>query len=110
MLLLNPGWRSGEAFWVRSTDIRKLNNAGEKFLTEEGVYALIFKSRKPEAQKFQKWDVKRKNSTARSRGIRKIHNIGEKFLTEEGVYALIFKSRKPEAPEVSKVGCETEKF
>jgi len=32
-----------------------LNNAGENFLTESGVYALIFKSRKTEAQKFQTW-------------------------------------------------------
>ena len=37
------------------TDIRKLNNAGENFLTESGVYKLIFKSRKPEAEKFQDW-------------------------------------------------------
>jgi prophage antirepressor-like protein len=35
--------------------IRKLNNAGEKFLTESGVYKLIFKSHKEEAEKFQDW-------------------------------------------------------
>lgn len=40
---------------VLNTDIRKLNNAGEKFLTESGVYKLIFKSRKPEAEEFQCW-------------------------------------------------------
>ena len=40
---------------IRLTDIRKLNNAGEKFLTESGVYKLMFKSRKPEAEKFQDW-------------------------------------------------------
>jgi len=40
---------------VRSTDIRTLNNAGENFLTEAGLYKLIFKSRKPEAEKFQDW-------------------------------------------------------
>ena len=40
---------------VHSMDIRKLNNAGENFLTESGVYKLIFKSRKPEAEKFQDW-------------------------------------------------------
>jgi prophage antirepressor-like protein len=37
------------------TDIRKLNNAGENFLTESGVYKLIFKSNKPNAEKFQDW-------------------------------------------------------
>lgn len=40
---------------VRDKDIRKLNNAGEKFLTESGVYKLIFKSRKPEAERFSDW-------------------------------------------------------
>ena len=39
---------------VRNSDvtnslIRKLNNAGENFLTESGVYKLIFRSRKPNA-------------------------------------------------------------
>ncbi|MBF0231855.1 MAG: phage antirepressor protein [Desulfamplus sp.] len=40
---------------VGLTDIRKFNNAGENFLTESGVYRLILKSRKPEAEKFQNW-------------------------------------------------------
>lgn len=40
---------------VNSIDIRKLNNRGENFLTESGVYKLIFKSRKEEAEKFQDW-------------------------------------------------------
>jgi prophage antirepressor-like protein len=40
---------------VGLTNIRILNNAGENFLTESGVYNLIFKSRKPEAEKFQNW-------------------------------------------------------
>ena len=40
---------------VRNKDIRKLNNAGEKFLTESGVYKLIFKSKKAEAERFQDW-------------------------------------------------------
>lgn len=40
---------------VRDKDFRKLNNAGEKFLTESGVYKLIFKSHKEEAEKFQDW-------------------------------------------------------
>ena len=40
---------------VGLTDIRKLHNTGETFLTERGVYKLVFKSRKPEAEKFQDW-------------------------------------------------------
>jgi len=37
------------------TDFRKLNNAGENFLKEPGLYKLIFKSHKPEAERFQDW-------------------------------------------------------
>ncbi|MBV4432422.1 hypothetical protein KM803_13990 [Clostridium tyrobutyricum] len=40
---------------VHLKDIRKLNNAGEKFLTESGVYKLAFKSNKPNAEKFSDW-------------------------------------------------------
>lgn len=40
---------------VLGKDFRKLNNRGEKFLTESGVYKLIFKSKKEEAKKFQEW-------------------------------------------------------
>ena len=40
---------------VNKTDIRKLNNAGERFLTESGVYKLAFKSNKPKAEEFSNW-------------------------------------------------------
>ena len=40
---------------VHDMHIRKLNNRGENFLTESGVYKLIFKSHKEEAEKFQDW-------------------------------------------------------
>lgn len=43
---------------VGLTHIRKLHNTGENFLTTEGVLALVFKSRKPEAINFQKWVTK----------------------------------------------------
>ncbi len=40
---------------VHNLHIRKLNNAGENFLTESGVYKLVFKSRKPNAEEFTDW-------------------------------------------------------
>lgn len=40
---------------IGKTDFRKLHNTGENFLTESGVYKLIFKSKKAEAEKFQDW-------------------------------------------------------
>ena len=40
---------------IGETDFRKLHNTGENILTESGVYKLIFKSHKEEAEKFQDW-------------------------------------------------------
>ena len=40
---------------VHNLHIRKLNNAGENFLTESGVYKLVFKSHKPNAEEFTDW-------------------------------------------------------
>lgn len=40
---------------VGNIDFRKIHNTGENFLTESGVYKLIFKSRKEEAERFQDW-------------------------------------------------------
>jgi prophage antirepressor-like protein len=40
---------------VKDIDFRKLNNTGENFLTESGVYKLAFKSNKPNAEKFSDW-------------------------------------------------------
>ena len=40
---------------VKDIDIRKLNNAGEKFITESGVYKLTIKSDKEQAEEFQDW-------------------------------------------------------
>ncbi|MGL4761866.1 MAG: phage antirepressor [Sarcina sp.] len=40
---------------IGSADFRKVHNTGENFLTESGVYKLIFKSRKEEAERFQDW-------------------------------------------------------
>lgn len=40
---------------VGLTNFRKLHNTGEVFITESGVYDLIFKSRKKEAIAFKDW-------------------------------------------------------
>lgn len=40
---------------VANCHFRKLNNAGENFLTESGVYKLVFKSHKPNAEEFTDW-------------------------------------------------------
>lgn len=40
---------------VKDIDFRKLHNTGENFLTESGVYKLILRSHKPEAERFGDW-------------------------------------------------------
>lgn len=40
---------------IGNADFRKLHNTGENFLTESGVYKLIFTSRKESAERFQDW-------------------------------------------------------
>lgn len=40
---------------VAKYDFRKLHNTGENFLTESGVYKLVFKSHKPNAEAFTDW-------------------------------------------------------
>ena len=50
------------------TDFRKLHNTGENFLTESGVYKLIFKSKKAEAERFQDWVTNEVLPTIRKTG------------------------------------------
>ena len=41
-----------------NTPFRKLHNTGELFLIEAGTYKFVLCSRKPNAEKFQKWVTK----------------------------------------------------
>lgn len=54
---------------VKDVDIRKLNNRGENFLTESGLYKLIFKSHKEEAERFQDWVTDEVLPTLRRSGV-----------------------------------------
>ena len=66
---------------VKEIDIRKLNNAGENFLTESGVYKLIFKSHKEEAERFQDWVTDEVLPTIRKHGAYMTENTLEEALT-----------------------------
>lgn len=70
---------------VRDKDIRKLNNAGEKFLTLAGVFKLIFKSQKPDAEKFQDWVTDEVLPSIASKGSYKLEN--------EPICAISFKEQ-----------------
>ena len=53
---------------MHDMQFRKLHNTGENFLTESGVYKLIFKSHKPDAEKFQDWVTDEVLPTVRKTG------------------------------------------
>lgn len=60
--------------------IRKLNNAGENFLTEAGVYKMIFASRSEGAEKFQDWVAEEVLPTIRKHGIYATDNVIDNIL------------------------------
>ena len=66
---------------VTNCPIRKLNNAGENFLTESGVYKLIFKSHKEEAERFQDWVTDEVLPSIRKHGAYMTENTLEEALT-----------------------------
>ena len=66
---------------VRDKDIRNLNNAGEKYLTESGVYKLVFKSRKPSAERFSDWVADEVLPSIRKHGAYMTQETLEKALT-----------------------------
>ncbi|WP_195264067.1 phage antirepressor KilAC domain-containing protein [Clostridium sp. 1001275B_160808_H3] len=81
---------------VHDMHIRKLNNAGENFLTESGVYKLIFKSKKKEAEKFQDWVTDEVLPTIRNNGAYMTENTLEKALTSPDFLIQLATSLKEE--------------
>lgn len=66
---------------VKDIDFRKLHNTGENFLTESGVYKLIFKSKKKDAERFQDWVTDEVLPSIRKHGAYMTENTLEKALT-----------------------------
>ena len=67
---------------IGNTDFRKLHNTGENFLTESGVYKLVFKSRKPEAERFSDWVTDEVLPTIRKHGAYLTNEAIENTLTD----------------------------
>ncbi len=78
---------------------RKLNNAGENFLTESGVYKLIFKSRKPEAERFSNWVTDEVLPTIRKHGAYMTQQTLEKALTSPDFLIKLATQLKSEQEE-----------
>lgn len=87
---------------VRDKDIRKLNNAGEKFLTESGVYKLVFKSRKPSAERFSDWVTDEVLPSIRKHGAYMTQETLEKALTSpDFLIQLATKLKEEQEPLVA---------
>lgn len=81
------GFSEKQVVKVKNSDVhtmhfRKLNNAGENFLTESGVYKLVFKSRKPEAERFSDWVTDEVLPTIRKHGAYMTEQTIHKALTD----------------------------
>lgn len=95
---------------VNSVDFRKLNNAGENFLTESGVYKLIFKSRKGEAERFQDWVTDEVLPTIRKHGAYLTPEKIEETLLNPDIIIKLAKTLKEEQNKVNKLSEENEKL
>lgn len=67
---------------MHNMHIRKLNNAGETFLKEAGVYKLIFKSHKESAERFQDWVTDEVLPSIRKHGAYMTDDILERTLAD----------------------------
>lgn len=72
---------------VKDIDFRKLHNTGENFLTESGVYKLVFKSHKPNAEKFTDWIADEVLPSIRKTGS---YSTNRKSEIEQGLIAAKF--------------------
>ena len=81
---------------MHDMQIRKLNNAGEKFLTESGVYKLIFKSHKEEAERFQNWVTDEVLPSIRKHGLYMTDTMLDKVVGDPDFLISILKELKKE--------------
>lgn len=90
---------------VKDVDFRKLNNAGENFLTESGVYKLVFKSHKPNAEEFTDWIADEVLPTLRKTGTYEMPKQKEKAHAER--LASVNNAVKILTPLLEKAGCNS---
>lgn len=90
---------------VGLTDFRKLHNTGENFLTESGVYKLVFKSRKPNAEAFTDWIADEVLPTLRKTGTYEMPKQKEKSHAER--LASVNNAVKILTPLLEKAGCNS---
>lgn len=79
---------------VGFSDIRKLNNRGELFLTESGLYKLIFKSNKPKAEEFANWVTDEVLPTIRKQGVYFTANQNASLTSNDDIIQMLVLSQK----------------
>ena len=84
---------------IGKADFRKLHNTGENFLTESGVYKLIFKSKKKEAERFQDWVTDEVLPSIRRDGYYKLQDNRLKELEDKHHKLLMEYDKKMEQHE-----------
>lgn len=87
---------------IGETDFRKLHNTGENFLTESGVYKLIFKSHKEEAERFQDWVTDVVLPSIRKTGT---YSTGQKPMCIEDAIIESMKLQKELKEQLNQVNC-----
>lgn len=73
---------------------RNLNNRGELFLTEAGLYKLIMTSKKKEAETFQKWVVKEVLPSIRKTGTYSINNNIQQDIYPGTYFVAVFNNKE----------------
>lgn len=85
---------------VAKYNFRKLHNTGENFLTESGVYKLVFKSHKPNAEEFTDWIADEVLPSIRKTGS---YSNSEKSEIEQGLIAAKFIADDMRVNEASRL-------
>lgn len=98
------GFNANQKIKLKNSDtvntlIRKLNNAGENFLTESGVYKLIFRSRKESAERFQDWVTDEVLPTIRKHGAYMTDNALEQAIANPDFMIGLLQNLKKEKEE-----------
>lgn len=92
---------------IGETDFRKLHNTGENFLTESGVYKLVFKSHKESAERFQDWVTDEVLPSIRKHGAYMTEGTLEQALTSPDFLIQLATKLKEEKEKNSKLVAES---
>lgn len=89
---------------VQGMNFRKLNNAGENFLTESGVFKLAFRSKKEEAERFQDWVTDEVLPTINKYGMYATDNLIDKVVDNPDFLIDILVKYKEEKQKSKELG------